>query len=329
MTERERTIETRTFRISEDGLEHVPLDDLIAEWKTGDGSHWADVVGDPDEIDAWRRGVLKRVGASTFVERAVFNPTEAASVVSTGRAVYFRIPAMVPDGDEPVVYVNGLVLENLLVTWRLETIDGIDDLLDGLMSPTDLPWVTTISHLVAALCVNLSTDVFRVSQDLRARIDKISDDATSDSHIDGPALDAVNTRLHELDEVSGDYSQVFSMLRDSNSEALDLGGKHSRIQIAIASSHALARRVKLYYERVAQLRQQEVEEVSDKTNRRLGVLSVISAIFLPLTLLTGIFGMNFQHMPGLAWSWTYPALILLMVGTVGGMLWYFKKTGWV
>lgn len=322
-------IETRTFRISEEGLERLPLDDLIEEWKSGIGSHWADVVGEPGEIDAWRHGVIERVGASTFIERAVFSPTEAATVVSTGRAVYFKIPAVSPDRDVPVVYVNGLVLKDLVVTWRTDTIDGIDDLLGGLETPTDMPWVTTVSDLVAALCVTFSAEAFRASQDLRRRIDKISDDATFDDHIDGLELDAVNTRLHELDEVAGDYSQVFSMLRDSNSDALNLGGKHSRIQIAIASSHALARRVKLYYQRVAQLRQQQVEEVSDKTNRRLGVLSVLSAIFLPLTLLTGIFGMNFTHMPGLSWSWTYPALIVLMIATVGGMWWYFKKTGWV
>jgi Mg2+ and Co2+ transporter CorA len=288
-----------------------------------------DVVGDPNEIDAWRREVLKKIGASAFVERAVFNATQAASVVSTGQAVYLRIPVIIPDGDDPVVFLNGLVLVDLLVTWRSGQIGGIEELLEGLKKPTDLPWVATTSDLVAALCVNFSTDAFGASQNLRLRIDRISDKAVSLGHVDGAELDAANNRLHTLDELAGDYAQVFPMLRDSNSIALDLGGHHSRIQIAIASSHALARRVKLYYERIAQLRQQQVEEVSDKTNRRLGVLSVMSAIFLPLTLLTGIFGMNFEHMPGLGWSWTYPALILLMIATVGGMWWYFKKTGWI
>ena len=302
---------------------------MISEWESGTASHWVDAVGDSGEIDAWKRGVLKKIGASSFVERAVFNATHAASVVSTGQGVYFRIPVIISDRDDPVVFVSGLVLVDLLVTWRSRGIEGIEELLDGLKTPTDLPWVTTTSDLVAALCVTFSTDAFRASQDLRLRIDAISDEATSVGRIDGTGLDTANIRLHTLDELAGDYAQVFSMLRDSNSDALDLGGHHSRIQTAIASSHALARRVKLYYERIAQLRQQQVEEVSDKTNRRLGVLSVLSAIFLPLTLLTGIFGMNFQHMPGLSWSWTYPALILLIIATVGGMWWYFKKAGWI
>ena len=318
-----------TFRISESGLDPLLMDDLISEWQSGHGSHWVDAVGDPGEIDVWRRKVLKRIGASAFVERAVFNPIEAATVVSTGQGVYFKIPAIVADRDDPIVYVNGLVLENLLVTWRSSKIDGINELLSGLKSPTDLPWVTTTSDLVAALCVNFSTVLFKASQVLRHRIDMVSDEASGDDDIDGAELDAATSRLHVIDVVAGDYSHVFPMLRDSDSKALDLGGDHSRIQIAAASSEALARRVRLYYERVAQLRQQQVQEVSDKTNRRLGMLSVLSAIFLPLTLLTGIFGMNFQHMPSLAWAWAYPALLLLMITTSVALWRYFKKTEWI
>jgi magnesium transporter len=305
------------------------LDHLISEWQSGDGSHWVDVVGEPDEIVAWRQGVLMWIGASAFVERAVFSPIEAASVVSTGAGVFFRIPAIDIDRDGPVVYVNGLVLENLLVTWRSGRIDSLDELLGGLESPTDLPWVTTTSDLVAALCVSFSTDLFEASRDLRRRLDVISDQASGDDDIDGAGLDAANSRLHVIDVVAGDYSHVFPMLRDTNSNALDLRGRHSPIRMAVATSHAVARRVKLYYERVSQLRQQQVQEDNDKTNRRLGMLSVLSAIFLPLTLLTGIFGMNFQHMPSLGWSWAYPALLLLMATTAVVLWQYFKKNEWI
>lgn len=236
---------------------------------------------------------------------------------------------MVGNRDDPIVYINGLILANLLVTWRTDPADGVDKLIEGIKVPTDLPWIATVSDLVAAMAAVLAGEVFGASQDLRQRINAITDDADDGKGVDADALDAVNRRLHVIDEVSGDYSQMFPTLRDTNSTALDFSGHHSRIQVAISSSHALARRVKLYYTRVAQLRQRQEREADDKTNSRLGVLSVISAIFLPLTLLTGIFGMNFEHMPGLSWSWTYPALVLLMIATGGGMWWYFKKTGWI
>jgi magnesium transporter len=58
-------------------------------------------------------------------------------------------------------------------------------------------------------------------------------------------------------------------------------------------------------------------------------LTVISAIFLPLTLLAGIYGMNFSVMPVLGWKHGYPVALLLMVAIAGGMLWIFKRKGWL
>jgi Mg2+ and Co2+ transporter CorA len=287
------------------------------------------VVGNADEIDAWRKGVLERVGASDLVRRAVFSQSESVTVVSSGTGVYMRLPVMAGTSDDPIVYISGLILTDLLVTWRTDPADGVDKLLGSLKTPTDLSWVTSVSDLVAAIASALTAEVFDASQGLRQRIDTITDDADAGKGIDASALDAVNRRLHVVDEVAGDYSQVFPMLRDSNSDALEFSGRHSRIQVAISSVHALTRRVKLYYARVDQLREQQDRDADDNMNRRLGVLSVLSAIFLPLTLLTGIFGMNFRFMPSLEHPWAYPALLILMVVIAAGLWRYFKKNGWI
>ena len=86
--------------------------------------------------------------------------------------------------------------------------------------------------------------------------------------------------------------------------------------------------MRTYYNRLNTLRQRESEYTNQKTNRRLGLLSVLSAIFLPLTLLTGTFGMNFENMPGLELSSAYPALLLSML-VIGLGLWrHFVRRGW-
>lgn len=67
--------------------------------------------------------------------------------------------------------------------------------------------------------------------------------------------------------------------------------------------------------------------VSHKTNKVVQTLTVLSAIFFPLTLITGIYGMNFQHMPELEWHYGYYGLLAVLVLVGGGLLIYFKRRG--
>jgi magnesium transporter len=57
-------------------------------------------------------------------------------------------------------------------------------------------------------------------------------------------------------------------------------------------------------------------------------LTIVSTIFLPLSFLAGVYGMNFRHMPELAWNWGYPLVWVVFIFIVIGMLAFFKKKGW-
>ena len=50
---------------------------------------------------------------------------------------------------------------------------------------------------------------------------------------------------------------------------------------------------------------------------------------MPLTVITGIYGMNFQHMPELGWRFGYPMVLLAMLLAALGVLWFFRRKGWV
>ncbi len=69
--------------------------------------------------------------------------------------------------------------------------------------------------------------------------------------------------------------------------------------------------------------------LSNRTNDVMKTLTVIASIFIPLTFLAGVYGMNFEFMPELAWRWAYPSLMGLMVVLGVGMLWMFKRRGWL
>ena len=69
--------------------------------------------------------------------------------------------------------------------------------------------------------------------------------------------------------------------------------------------------------------------IAQKTNDIMRVLTVFSAIILPLTFIVGVYGMNFEHMPELAWPWAYPALLGAMALIAVGMLAWFRRKGWL
>ena len=71
-----------------------------------------------------------------------------------------------------------------------------------------------------------------------------------------------------------------------------------------------------------------LSSISNKTNEVMKVLTVISTIFIPLTFIVGLYGMNFDYMPELRMRWSYPILWLVMIGIAGMMIAYFRKKKW-
>jgi magnesium transporter len=78
-----------------------------------------------------------------------------------------------------------------------------------------------------------------------------------------------------------------------------------------------------------------LSSVSNQINQVMKVLTVIATIFIPLTFIVGIYGMNFNtqvspwNMPELNWRYGYPAVLAGMALIAGGMLYYFKRRGWL
>ena len=69
--------------------------------------------------------------------------------------------------------------------------------------------------------------------------------------------------------------------------------------------------------------------LSNRMNEVMKVLTIIATIFIPLTFIAGIYGMNFASMPELQWEFGYPAAILSMLVTAGIMVLYFRKKQWI
>ena len=72
-----------------------------------------------------------------------------------------------------------------------------------------------------------------------------------------------------------------------------------------------------------------LSSVSNKMNQIMKLLTIISTIFIPLTFIVGVYGMNFKVMPELDWEWGYPAVWLVMITIFLAQLKFFRARKWL
>ncbi|MCA9029358.1 MAG: magnesium/cobalt transporter CorA [Planctomycetaceae bacterium] len=87
--------------------------------------------------------------------------------------------------------------------------------------------------------------------------------------------------------------------------------------------------VEMYRDMVTGMLNTYLTSIANRTNDVMKVLTIVATIFIPLTFIAGIYGMNFQHMPELSTRWGYPIVWVVMLLIAGGMLYFFRKQGWL
>ena len=87
----------------------------------------------------------------------------------------------------------------------------------------------------------------------------------------------------------------------------------------------LQNHVQLLRENMIQLRELYQSKQEARQNKIMGLLTIVTTFFLPLTLITGWYGMNFAYMPELKWRYGYPVIILVSLIVAIGEFIYFKK----
>jgi len=113
-------------------------------------------------------------------------------------------------------------------------------------------------------------------------------------------------------------------------------GEQTQIYLRDVSDHATVAVdiIETYRDMVASLNDLYLTSISIRMNEIMKVLTTIATIFIPLSFIAGLYGMNFNtaasplNMPELNWYWGYPAALMLMVAVAGGLLIYFWRKRW-
>jgi magnesium transporter len=125
-----------------------------------------------------------------------------------------------------------------------------------------------------------------------------------------PERDVVNSMLHGDSEFIRPETKVYLRdLYDHSVQIMDL--------------------IESYRDVATSLMDMYLSSVGLRTNEIMRVLTVLSSIFIPLTFLVGVYGMNFEHMPELHTHWGYISLWLVMVAIAVGQLIFFHRKKWL
>ena len=184
-------------------------------------------------------------------------------------------------------------------------------------------------YLAYALLDSIIDHYYPVLESIGAEIDAIEDEL-----VDNPLVRPVGS-LHEHKRTLTQIRRMVWPLRDVTNlllhEESGLIQPETKVYLRDCYDHSvqLMDVVESYRDVLSGLTEIHISSIGLRTNEIMRVLTVVTSIFIPLTFIAGVYGMNFQHMPELSERWGYGGCLLLMLIVAIGQLIFFKKRRWL
>lgn len=143
-------------------------------------------------------------------------------------------------------------------------------------------------------------------------------------------LNKIQSLKREINNIRRHISPIRELLAGMLHSESELINEKTHIYLRDVSDHAIRiiESIESYRDILTGLLGIYISSVSNKMNEIMKVLTVFASIFIPLTFLVGIYGMNFEYMPELKWKWAYPTLWAAFIAIPFVLLIYFKRKKW-
>lgn len=184
-------------------------------------------------------------------------------------------------------------------------------------------------YLAYALLDTIIDHYFLILENIAERIETLEEELVSDPRPE--TLHQIHRLKQEmifLRKAAWPLREVVNGLEKSESALIRPATKIFLRDIYDHAIHIIDS-IETYREMLSGMLDIYLSSVSNRMNQVMKVLTVIATIFMPLTFIAGIYGMNFKSMPELGWPWGYPLVWLIMLGVAGVMIYFFKKRNWL
>jgi magnesium transporter len=187
----------------------------------------------------------------------------------------------------------------------------------------------TIAGVISALMMGLSLDCLRKAAKLSDIILALEGRRESDpDDVKIEEISAKRSELLTLESIVQGQLPIIETVISSDRPTKNPESTLEYLRWAAANLKSADRKLEWLERRIEVMRSLIDMHAQDRTNRRLGRLTVLSMIFMPVTFLAGIWGMNFKSMPLLSSEYGYIFALIIMLLISGGMYFYFHSKGW-
>lgn len=332
------------------------MEEALAGTAEKAGNYWIDIDADDRDVDELM-GFLEQLELPSFLTASLASPvatwsSQVIALRSTSLSLVRILPASMTKTRE-IAHAAALSVPHLLVTFtscpryqHTHTSESQHDsskqvvvadsssmtqqALEFLTAREKIPGATSSGALLAWLMFHVDRTA-REMRMLRHHVLEVTEQMDQDeTSISLDEIVASKERLLQILSVAEEQTETLESLSEAatDTDALDFANLNGTIGVLLATARSSERSLLRLEKRIADLRQSHESLQQDRINRRLAVLTVLSAIFLPLTLMAGIYGMNFENMPELGYENAYYLLLGAMGLVAIIMLCFFWRAGW-
>lgn len=249
-------------------------------------------------------------------------------VVSFGRSVLMEYPAALSREETGPAYLTILLQDHVLVTVRHGAMPALDDLVRSLTAPAAPPLLhlPQIIYLILDEFADLNV---QAQVALRDQMLLVSNTLAENPGAVSPAdLSRLRAQVQNLVSLIENQLYCISALNACDNEALRDPHRKAYIADLLSETEIAQRGVYRLEARVRDLYGDYQAAGSERVEKRLRLLTIVSAITLPLGLVAGLLGMNVGGLPGTTARSGFIIVVALMVLLVAVEYWYFKRSGW-
>ncbi len=183
-------------------------------------------------------------------------------------------------------------------------------------------------YLLHALLDAVVDHYFVALEVLEGRVDVLEDVALNGQNVDLRRVHELRRELAAFREVVWPTREAISALlkRDTEAISADIQPYYRDLYDHVVQVMDI---LETSRERLVGVFELHLAVNGHQLNQIMRVLTVVSTVFIPLTFIAGIYGMNFKYMPELDWQWAYPTVWVLMVGVAVSMGYWFRTRQWM